>query len=142
MKLPDIYRDWRIMAGLTLIVLGAGNWMVGLQRTRLAGEMIARATNVAPSTDYRNFDEVDSAGAVLQPFTEQQRKVSYATARMDFYHVAFLSGRGMTLVGLALTLAGFVGVIQRDSRRTIRRLSHEAAVAHRGDIGEGRADRN
>ena len=129
------------MTGLTLIVLGAGNWMVGLQRTRLAGEMIARSTNVSPSTDYRNFDEVDSAGAVLQPFTEQERKVSYATARMDFYHVAFLTGRAMTLIGLVVMLTGFFTVIQRDSRRTLRRFSHESGG--RGRIGDSdSADRS
>jgi hypothetical protein len=124
-RLPDVYKDWRIMAGLMLVFLGAGNWIVGLNKTRLASQMIAQAEHTTPSTDYRSFDEVDSAGAVLKPFTEEEARVSYATARMDFYHVTFLSGQVMVIVGLVLTLIGFINVIQRDTRRSIRRISDD-----------------
>jgi hypothetical protein len=124
-KLPDVYKDWRVMAGLMLVFVGAGNWIVGLNKTRLASQMIAQAEHTRPSTDYRSFDEVDSAGAVLKPFTEEEARVSYATARMDFYHVTFLSGQVMVLVGLMLTLIGFINVIQRDTRRSIRRISDD-----------------
>jgi len=51
--------------------------------------------------------------------------VSYATARMDFYHVTFLTGQAMTIVGLVLTLIGFINVIQRDTRRSIRRIADD-----------------
>src|ERR1700722_4593022 len=34
MKLPDICSDWRIIAGLALIVLGAVNWEIGRARTQ------------------------------------------------------------------------------------------------------------
>ena len=127
-KLPDVYRDWRIMAGLMLVFLGAGNWIIGLNKARAASQMIAQAANTSPSTDYRSFDEVDSAGAVLQPFTEEEARVSYATARMDFYHVTFLSGQAMVIVGLILTFIGFINVIQRDTRRSIRRISDDVPL--------------
>src|SRR5713226_2674416 len=32
-KLPDIYSDWRIIAGLVLMILGAGNWITGVTKT-------------------------------------------------------------------------------------------------------------
>lgn len=116
------------MAGLMLVFLGAGNWIIGLNKARLASQMIAQAAHTSPSSDYRSFDEVDSAGAVLKPFTEEEARVSYATARMDFYHVTFLSGQAMVIVGLVLTLIGFINVIQRDTRRSIRRLSDDAPL--------------
>lgn len=125
MKLPDVYKDWRIVAGLMLAFLGAGNWLVGLSKTRVASNMIAQAAHTSPSSDYRSFDEVDSAGAVLKPFTEEEARVSYATARMDFYHATFITGQAMVIVGLTLTLIGFINVIRRDTRRSIRRLSDE-----------------
>jgi hypothetical protein len=53
--------------------------------------------------------------------------VSYATARMDFYHVTFLSGQAMVIVGLLLTFIGFINVIQRDTRRSIRRIGEDGA---------------
>lgn len=123
MKLRDMYRDWRIVGGLALAVLGAGNWVVGLQKTQNAGQMIARASHLAPSNDYRSFDELDSsAGAVLKPFTREQERVSYATARMDFYHVTFLTGQALVVAGTILVLIGFINLIQRDTRRMMRRI--------------------
>lgn len=127
-KLPDVYKDWRIVAGLMLVFLGAGNWIIGLNKTRVASQMIAQATHTLPSSDYRSFDEVDSAAGVLKPFTEEEARVSYATARMDFYHVTFLTGQAMVIVGLVLTLIGFINVIQRDTRRSIRRLSEDVPL--------------
>lgn len=126
MKIPDLYTDWRIMAGLALVALGVGNWWVGLNKAQVASQMIARAANVAPGSDYRSFDELDSAGAVLQPFAKERVRVSYATARMDFYHVTFLSGQVLVIVGMIVTLIGFITVIQRDTRRTLRRISQQA----------------
>jgi uncharacterized membrane protein len=134
-KLPDVYKDWRIMAGLMLVVLGAGNWIVGLKKTRDASWMIAQAAHTAPSSDYRSFDEVDSAAGVLTPFTEEEARVSYATARMDFYHVTFLTGQVMVIVGLILTFIGFINVIQRDTRRSMRRLSDDAPLRVRERLG-------
>jgi len=130
-KLPDVYKDWRIVAGLMLAALGAGNWIVGLNRTRDASRMIAQAAHTVPSSDYRSFDEVDSTASVLKPFTEEEARVSYATARMDFYHVTFLTGQVMVIVGLILTFIGFINVIQRDTRRSIRRLSDDIPLSIR-----------
>ncbi len=135
MKLPDMYRDWRIMAGLMLVFLGAGNWLVGLNKTRAASQMIAQAAHTAPSSDYRSFDELDSAGGVLLPFTEEEARVSYATARMDFYHVTFLTGQAMVIVGLIVTLIGFINVIQRDTRRSLRRISADTGLRIREKNG-------
>jgi hypothetical protein len=130
MKLTDVYRDWRIMAGLALILLGAGNWIVGLKKTEESSRMIAEATRVVPGGDYRSFDELDAGadGAVLRPFIQQEERVSYATARMDFYHVTFLTGQIVTVAGVILTLLGFIAVIQRDALRTLRRSSETAAA--------------
>ncbi len=123
MKLPDLYTDWKIVVGLALIMLGAGNWVIGLERTQTYSRMIAARASVGTATDNRSFDELEAGagGAVLAPFSERERQTSYATARMDFYHAVFLAGRVMVLVGLLLTLFGFIGVIQRDSRRPFQR---------------------
>ena len=122
MKLSDIYRDWRIMGGLALATLGAGNWFVGLSRTQQYSQTIANASDrTAIEEVYRNFDELDARtdAAVLEPFAAEQRKVSYATARMDFYHTAFLTGRVLVIFGLTFTFLGFLRVIRSDARRAI-----------------------
>ena len=70
------------------------------------------------------FDELEaSAGDVLQPFTTPEREVSYARARMDFYHATFLTGQVLTVTGLIVMLLGFLSVIRRDARRAVRRVT-------------------
>ena len=85
MKLPDIYTDWKIVIGLVLIMLGAANWIVGVERTQIYSRLIVAHQQPSASavTDYRSFDELDdSAGGadVLEPITAEQRQASYATA--------------------------------------------------------------
>ena len=121
MKLPDLYTDWKIVVGLGLIMLGAANWIIGVERTQIYSRMIVAHQQPASATDYRSFDELDEGAAVLEPLTAEQRQASYATARMDFYHAVFLTGRMMVLLGLLITLLGFISVIQQDSRRAFRR---------------------
>jgi hypothetical protein len=126
MKLPDLYTDWKIVVGLGLIMLGAANWIIGVERTQIYSRMIVAHQQPASATDYRSFDELDEGAAVLEPLTAEQRQASYATARMDFYHAAFLAGRVMVLLGLLVTLLGFIAVIQQDSRRAFRRPEDDA----------------
>ncbi len=126
MKLPDVYTDWRIIAGLGLLILGATNWVIGIERTTEYAQIIAQAATPVPDEAYRSFDELDANSAVLEPFTAEQRRVSYATARMDFYHATFLTGQVLVVAGLAMMLVGFIVVIQRDTRRAIRRLRANA----------------
>jgi hypothetical protein len=139
MKLPDLYTDWKIVVGLGLIMLGAANWIIGVERTQIYSRMIvAHQQPSAAATDYRSFDELDEGAAVLEPLTAEQRQASYATARMDFYHAAFLAGRAMVLLGLVVTLLGFITVIQQDSRRAFRRPEDDSHLP-RGLPGAPRA---
>lgn len=122
MKPPDLYTDWKIVAGLALVLLGAANWFIGLNRTRQYSQMIAAAAHAAGATDYRSFDELEpgSGTAVIEPLTQRERQLSYTTARMDFYHATFLTGQVLVLAGVMLALFGFISVIQHDSRVAMR----------------------
>jgi uncharacterized membrane protein len=124
MKLPEVYTDWRIVAGFALIVLGTVNWVIGRARTQEYSRIVVGQADVAADEAYRSFDDLDphTDGAVLAPFTNAQRRVSYATARMDFYHATFLTGQALVLAGVVLTLFGFIAIIQRDNRLVHRRL--------------------
>ncbi len=130
MKPPDIYRDWRILFGVALIVLGVGNWIVGWQRTQEYETIIAaqaRPPTAASEAVNRAFDELNAAdadAAVLEPFNRAQSRVSYASARMDFYHATFLTGRVLVIIGVALTLLGFIGLIRNDALQAYERARH------------------
>jgi len=125
MKMPDMYHNWRVVLGVALILLGSGNWLVGRLKTEQYGELIASERSTTPDQAYRSFDELDAgAVAVLAPLTAEQRRVSYATARMDFYHATFLTGYVLVLAGLLLTFFGFLGVIRSDARRATARITN------------------
>jgi hypothetical protein len=124
MKIPDVYRDWRIMFGLALMLLGTGNWVVGWQKTQFYGQLIASGSRHNSDSAAPGFDELEAgASDVLKPFTTPEREVSYARARMDFYHATFLTGQVLTVTGLIVMLLGFLSVIRRDARRTVRRVT-------------------
>ena len=124
MKIPDVYRDLRIMFGLALMLHGAGNWVVGWQKTQLYGQLIASGARHRADATAPGFDELEAgAGDVLRPFTTPERQVSYARARMDFYHATFLTGQVITVTGLIVMLLGFLSIIRRDARHTMRRVA-------------------
>src|SRR6266849_2577987 len=126
MKMPDMYHNWRVMLGVALILLGSGNWLVGRLKTEQYGELIASEGSTTPDQAYRSFDELDAgAVAVLAPLTAEQRRVSYATARMDFYHATFLTGYVLVLAGLCLAFLGFLSLIRNDARRAATRIKRK-----------------
>jgi hypothetical protein len=130
MKLPEVYSDWRVVFGLALLLLGVGNWVVGWEKAQLYGQIVASEWKDASSGSepWRSYDELGSdPNAALAPLTAEQREVSYARARMDFYHATFLTGRVLVLFGLFFTCLGFLHLIRNDSRRAVTRLNlHKA----------------
>ncbi|HTT74788.1 MAG TPA: hypothetical protein VMF50_02280 [Candidatus Binataceae bacterium] len=126
MKLPDVYTDWRVVFGLALLILGIGNWVVGWERTQFYAQAVSTAaeTNGYGEESYRRFDELGSDPSdALAPLTAEERKVSYARARMDFYHATFLTGRILVAFGLLFSFIGFLSLIRNDSRRAVRQLN-------------------
>jgi len=128
MKIPDLYHNWRVMLGIALILLGSGNWLVGRLKTEQYDELIRSETNATSDQAYRAFDELDAgAVAVLAPLTAEQRRMSYATARMDFYHATFLTGYALVIAGLVFTFLGFLGLIGNDARRAASRITDQVS---------------
>jgi hypothetical protein len=126
-KPPELYSDWRIVAGVVLILLGTGNWLVGLNGiVQYRGLVVP----TSPSAElYRNFDELDARtdAAVLAPLTQDEKTVSYAAAQMDFYHAVYLTGCILFALGLMVSLMAFIGAIRRDAREALTQRSLSAA---------------
>ncbi len=119
MKPPELYSDWRIIAGVVLILLGTGNWLVGLNGIVQYRRMVVASPPNAEM--YRNFDELDARtdGAVLAPLTQDERTISYGAAQMDFYHAVYLTGCILFAMGLMVSLMAFIGAIRRDAREAM-----------------------
>lgn len=126
MKLPDVYTDWRVVFGLALLILGIGNWVVGWEKVQQYEQIAAveSKSNSHGLDSYRSFDELGSdPDDALAPLTAEQREVSYARARMDFYHSTFMTGRFLVLFGLLFSCIGFLGLIRKDTRHAVSRLN-------------------
>lgn len=125
MKLPDLYTDGWIIAGLVLMILGAGNWIVGLTKTEQYSRILARISQTGVDQSYLSFEELDdhADNAVLAPLTQDERKVSYAAAHMDFYHATFLTGQVLFGLGLMVTVIAFIAAVRRDARGAMRRTA-------------------
>ena len=114
-----------MLSGVILMLIGSGNWLIGLRRAQQYSQMIAETTQPRVDEGYRSFDELDAGSdrAVLAPFEAAQRKVSYATAHLEFYRATFESGRVLFLLGVVVWLIGFLGVLRRDAKRAVIHLS-------------------
>jgi hypothetical protein len=129
MKPPELYSDWRVISGLVLILLGTGNWLVGLSGIVQYRRLVITTPLASPEL-YRNFDELDARtdGAVLAPLTQEDRTVSYAAAQMDFYHAVYLTGCILFALGLMVSLMAFIGVIRRDAQTALSRTTRGAPL--------------
>ena len=139
MKPLELYSDWRIVAGVVLILLGTGNWLVGLNGIVQYRRLVVATS---PNADlYRNFDELDARtdGAVLAPLTQDERTVSYAAAQMDFYHAVYLTGCILFALGMMVSLMAFIGTIRREARDALdARFRNQ--IPHADDQTLGTAD--
>lgn len=126
MKLSDVYTDWRVMFGLALLILGIGNWVVGWEKVQQYAPIAAAESKSDGhgQESYRSFDELGSdPGEALAPLTAEEREVSFARARMDFYHATFMTGRFLVSFGLIFSCIGFLSLIRKETRRAVTRLS-------------------
>lgn len=123
MKPAQLYGDWRIVAGIVLILLGIGNWLVGRNGVVQYRGIVVPSS---PNADlYRNFDELDArtGNAVLAPLTQDERTLSYAAAQMDFYHAVYITGCILFAFGLMISLVAFISAIRRDTSESLKKRS-------------------
>jgi hypothetical protein len=118
-KTRALYRDWRLVVGVVLVILGVGNWSVGFIGT----EQYRQSPNLVPQTAAEDvsssFEGLDDSSnqAVLTPLTKRQRKVSFNSAQMDFFHAVFVVGEAIFVCGLVTTLLALLSAFRRDAKK-------------------------
>lgn len=82
------YKNTTLIAGIFVIILGAGNWITGeLRTTRHQAEALGLSDR--------------QAGKAVS-----SEEIEIARTRMDFYHVVATGGRALTAFGLLLASLG------------------------------------
>ncbi len=118
MPARPFYRSRFLIAGVTLLALGAGNAIIGSRK-------LAQYQHIVTEGREQGYlsDDVD---AVLRPADDEGERYNIARAKVDLYHVVLSGGLLMLAVGAVLTLAAWVRLrIRRDGvhveARTARR---------------------
>lgn len=125
MKPRDIYSSYLLVAGLMLLLLGIGNWIVGaVQITKYQG-LLRNTAKTGLEESYRNFQELDlrKNEEVLRRINKDREKYNTARVKVDFYYVVLGGGRLLFFIGLFLTFFGLIRVIRQDASIKIGRLN-------------------
>jgi len=124
-KPKDIYSSFLLVAGLMLLLLGIGNWVVGaVQITKYQG-LLRNTAKTGLEESYRNFQELDlrKNEEVLQRINKDKEKYNTARVKVDFYYVVLGGGRLLFFIGLFLTFFGLIRLIRHDASIKIGRLN-------------------
>jgi len=124
-KPKDIYSSYLLVAGLMLLLLGIGNWVVGaVQITKYQG-LLRNTAKTGLEESYRNFQELDlrKNEEVLQRINKDREKYNTARVKVDFYYVVLGGGRLLFFIGLFLTFFGLIRLIRHDASIKIGRLN-------------------
>ena len=102
MSARPYYRSRFLITGVTLVVLGAGNAVIGSQKLAQYEHVVeeGRAHGYVPET--RSTDRI------LRPVDEDAERYNISRAKVDLYHVVLSGGLAMLAVGAILTIAAWV----------------------------------
>jgi len=124
MKVREIYSSYLLVSGVICLVLGIGNWTVGVIETSKYQALLYKTARTGLEENYRNFQQLDHQKneEVLRRINEDREKYNGARVKLNFFYVVLVGGRVLLLIGAVLTLAMLVRLIRRDTQMKIKRL--------------------
>ncbi len=118
------YQSRFLVTGVSLLVLGAGNVLIGstklVQYQRVVAEGRARGY----------FPDTGTSSGILRPVDDEGERYNISRAKVDLYHVV-LSG-GLLMLGLGAILTGAAWVRVRVHREKLLAGGTAATDASRG----------
>lgn len=98
-----LYQSRLLVLAVTLLVLGIGNTIIGSQKLRQYQRIVAegRARGYFP-------DSASSTDRILRPLDDEGERYNIGRAKVDLYHVVLSGGLVMVVVGVFLTLIGWL----------------------------------
>ncbi len=104
------YQSRLLVTGISLLVLGAGNVLIGSQKLAQYQHVVA----VGRARGY--FPDTGTASSVLRPVDDEGERYNISRAKVDLYHVVLSGGLLMLALGAILTAAAWVRVrVQRET---------------------------
>ena len=124
MKVREIYTNTLFVSGLICLVMGVGNWTVGVVETSKYQALLYKKARTGLEESYRSFQELDHQKneEVLRRINADREKYNGARVKLNFFYVVLIGGRVLFFVGAILSLIALVRLIRRDTRAKIKRL--------------------
>src|SRR5262245_49390503 len=98
-----MYQSRLLVLAITLLVLGMGNTIMGIQKLRQYQTIVAegRARGYFP-------DAAGSTDRILRPLDDEGERYNIGRAKVDLYHVVLSGGLVMMAVGVVVTIIGWL----------------------------------
>jgi len=123
-KAREIYTSHLMVAGIVCVVMGIGNWTVGVVESSKFQALLYKTARTGLEESYRNFQQLDHQKneEVLRRINEDRERYNGARVKLNFFYIVLIGGRVLFIVGTGLVLAGMFYLIRRDSRAKVKRL--------------------
>jgi len=124
MKPKDLYSSRVLVAGILLLFLGIGNWIVGAVQVTQYRDLLRSHSKTGLEESYRSFQELtrEKNQGILRRINEDREKYNAARVKLDFSYVVLRGGRLLFLLGLGLALFAVIKLIRQDALTKIMRL--------------------
>lgn len=110
------YQSRFLVTGISLLMLGAGNVLIGSQK------LVQYQHVVAEGRARGYFPDTGTSSSVLRPVDDDGERYNISRAKVDLYHVVLSGGILMLAVGAILTAAAWVRVrVQREDAMSVGR---------------------
>lgn len=124
MKPRDLYSSHLLVAGIILLLLGVGNWIVGAVQVTQYRNLLQTSSRTGLEESYRSFQELtrERNQGILRRLNEDREKYNAARVKLDFSYVVLRGGRLLFLLGLGLALFALIKLIRQDALIKIKRI--------------------
>ncbi|MCY4485513.1 MAG: hypothetical protein OXF11_00125 [Deltaproteobacteria bacterium] len=104
MSLKDLYLKPGFVTGVVLVLLGAGNWIIGSVQVNHYRAVVAAGSDSGTEGGYGGVGTRAPQGnrVILGRIHEEREQYDAAKVKMDFFYVVLTGGLILFLAGLAL----------------------------------------
>ena len=108
-----------------MVLLGAGNWIVGAVQVAHYRALVDTGTETGLEDNYRSFRELTPRKnrEVLKRIREEREKHHAARVKVDFFHVVLRGGLLLFLIGLGLAFSALFKVRRQHALKESGKLT-------------------
>jgi hypothetical protein len=113
-----------LVAGVVLLVLGLGNWIMGLDKTGQYGRRMERAVEIGGPTARLPFN---GTASILDEYTYSREFYADSLAKYEYYRVVRNGGAMLMLIGVGLMVGAAIRRVIVPTPRRDRPLPDSSA---------------